>query len=119
MSFLSVLKSIGHAILKGEAFAASTESVIGLIPGGPVFNTILNAVISTEQIFATTAASVATSTAKKTVATAIVNATSPTIVEPGALSTTIDQVVGGLNSLQAASTGVAPPAAAETVSIKG
>lgn len=120
MSFLSVLKSIGSVIVKGEAIAVPFEPLISAVPGGAAFNAILNAVISTEQIFANVTTSMATSDAKKTVATAIVNATSPTTVEPGTLSTTINQVVAGLNTLQSASVGVAPPAAAEAVlTIKG
>ncbi len=98
MSFLSVLKTIGHVFVTGTAVATSVEPLIGAIPvAGPIAVTILNAITAAEGLI-TTAANGAV---KKQVVTAVVNAQHPG-VDQSHLSTTIDQVVAAMNALAAA-----------------
>ena len=98
MSFLSVLKSIGHVITGVTSTATTFDPLIAAIPVvGPVAVTVLGAITSAEGLI-TTAANGA---AKKAVVTAVVNA-QHTNVNQSQLSSTIDQIVAALNALQAA-----------------
>lgn len=100
MSFLSVLKSIGGVFGKVTAVVTPLEPVIGAIPVyGPAFDTIFNAVVGVESLFAGT---LKTGAAKKAAVTTVVNATSPAPIAEPALSASIDQIVAALNQLQAA-----------------
>lgn len=109
MSFLSVLHSIGHALSVGVADLTKAAPVLTAIPvAGPLITTVLGAVSAVEGLIPQTGAG----TAKKAVVTAIANAAVPG-VDASALSSLIDQVVTGLNTLAAAHTAAAvatPPA---------
>ncbi len=120
MSFLSVLKSIGTGVEnvfgKATAIVTPLEPVINVIPGGAAFSTIFNSVVGVEQLFAgigtqaTAAAPATVSAAKKSIATQLVTATLPAgtpVLTPEQMSAAIDQIVAGLNQLQAVQTSVA------------
>ncbi len=110
MSFLSVLKSIGGVFGKVTAVVTPLEPVIGAIPVfGQEFNTVFNAVVAVESLFAGTPK---TGAEKKLVVTKVVNATSPSPITEPALSASIDQIVAALNQLQSAQAAVSvnPPA---------
>ena len=97
MSFLSVLKSIGHGFEIGVADASKFSGLISAVPvfGGPAVS-ILNAVTAIEGLLPS-----GNGAAKKTAVTAVVTATNPEI--PAAtVSTGIDEVVAALNQLAAA-----------------
>ena len=107
MSFLSVLKSIGHVFTQATAVAEPLEPLIGAIPlVGPIGVTILKAVIAAEGLI-TTAAS---GNVKKTVVTAIVNAQHPGF-DQSKLNAIIDQIVAAMNALQTALAQIPAPAA--------
>ena len=98
MSFLSVLKSIGHVLSVGVADASKFSPAISAIPvAGPLITTVLGAVTAVEGLIPQSGAGAA----KKAAVTAITNAAVPG-VDASALSTLIDQVVAGLNTLAAA-----------------
>lgn len=102
MSFLSVLKSIGGVFGKVNSVVAPLEPVIAAVPVyGPAFDTIFNAVVSVEGLFA---GAVSAGAAKKSVVTTVVNAALPAAqaVPAPTLSTTIDEIVTALNALQTA-----------------
>ena len=107
MSFLSVLKSIGHVFGEITTAAAPLEPLIGAIPVvGPIANTILQAVIAAEGLITTAA----NGSAKKAVVTAIVNA-QHTGVDQTTLSAKIDQIVAAMNALQVALASIPAPVA--------
>lgn len=95
MSFLSVLKTIGH-VLGGAATAATPLApLIGAIPvAGPLAVTILGAITAVENLIT----SASSGPVKKSVVTAIVNANHPG-VDPTSLAATIDKIVAALNAL--------------------
>jgi hypothetical protein len=97
MSFLGVLKAIGHGVLVGLGAAEKLSPEIAMIPmiGAPA-SAILSAIAAVEQAIPNGGGA-----AKKTAATTLVNATAPGI-DPATLSSTIDSVVAGLNTLTAA-----------------
>lgn len=97
MSFMSVLKTIGHDFGIGVAVATKLEPVIGEIPvvGAPI-NLVLNAITAVEQLVPTAGAGAA----KKSAVTTLVNAS--TTIDPAVLSAVIDDVVSALNALAAA-----------------
>ena len=104
MSFLSVIKGIGHVFAGVTTAATGLEPVLSLIPGvGPVAITLLNAAVSVEGLI-TTAANGAV---KKNIVTAVVNAQHAG-VNQSALSATIDEVVAAMNALQKALAGADP-----------
>jgi hypothetical protein len=106
MSFLSVLKSIGHGLLTGINDAQQFTPFISAIPAfGPAATTILNSVVAVEGLVTKSG----TGAQKKAAATAIVNAVHPGI-DPAALSATIDAVVAGLNALSRALSAAPVPA---------
>lgn len=98
MSFLSVLKAIGHAIVGVTQVGVALEPIINAVPViGPIATTILSAVNAAEGLI-----NVASSgPVKKSVVTAIVNAQHPG-VDAGSLSAKIDQVVAAMNALASA-----------------
>lgn len=103
MSFLSVLKSIGHAVKTAVTDIEPYQGLLAAVPGfGPL---ILSAVTAAEQLV-TTASSGAV---KKAIVTQIVNTVQPGI-PPDSLSGIIDQVVAGLKMLDAALAKLPPPA---------
>jgi hypothetical protein len=98
MSFLSILKSIGHAAQTVVADVAPFAPVIGAIPTvGPVFQTVFEAIVAVEQLIGSPGAGAA----KKAVVTQIVNANHPN-VDAANLSASIDNVVQALNLLEQA-----------------
>lgn len=108
MSFLSVIKSIGHVLGVASTVETQFAPVIGAIPvAGPVINTIFGAIVAAENLI--TVAS--QGAAKKAVVTAVVNAQAPGL-DPSHLSTVIDQVVAAMNALAAAVASIpaTPPA---------
>lgn len=111
MSFLAVIKSIWHGVSTAANFAAPDAAAIASIPivGGPAA-LIIQAIVAAEKLVPVNGQGAA----KKTAVTAIVNAAQPGI-DPSTLSTVIDELVAGLNALQAASAklpAVAPAAKA-------
>ena len=99
MSFTSVLKSIENFFTKTVAVVQPLEPIISVIPGGVIFNTIFNSIATIEGAFA---GITGLGAAKKAAVTAIVNSTPGISVASDTLSTTIDEVVTGLNALQTA-----------------
>lgn len=99
MSFASVMKDIFGIFSGVNAIVTPLQPVIAAIPGGVVFNTIFSAVMNIEQAFAGT---IGQGTVKKPAVIAIVKATPGISVADDTLSTTIDQIVAGSNSLQTA-----------------
>ncbi len=105
MSFLSVLKSIGHVLQVGVADAAPLAPVIGLIPTvGPIAETILSAITAIEGLIKNPG----TGAQKKAVVVSIVNTVHPGL-DQAKLSDMIDSVVGGLNALTTVLGGVPAP----------
>jgi hypothetical protein len=98
MSFLSVLKSIGHGIQVGVSDASAFSGIIGSIPvvGAPI-DLALNAITAVEKLVPASG----NGAAKKTAVTALVNAATPGI-DPTTLSNAIDAIVAALNALEAA-----------------
>jgi hypothetical protein len=108
MSFLSVLKSIGHVFGAVATAATPLEPLIGAIPvAGPIADTVLSAITAAEGLVTTASQGAA----KKAVVTAVVNAQHPG-VDQSALSTTIDQVVAAMNALSTALASIPAPAPA-------
>jgi hypothetical protein len=98
MSFLSVLKSIGHVFQVGTAIVAPIEPIIAAIPGvGQVFNTVFSAIVGIEQLIGTPG----TGAQKKQIVTQVVN-TVHSGIDPAVLSNAIDALVSALNAIQAA-----------------
>lgn len=109
MSFLSVLKSIGHVVTGVAATATAFSPAIGAVPvAGPIAVTILGAITAAEGLITTASQGAA----KKAVVTAVVNA-QHTDVNQTQLSATIDAIVAAMNALQASLAGapVAPAVA--------
>jgi hypothetical protein len=110
MSFLSVLKSIGHALQTGVTDVTPVLQVASTIPALGTIPTIVLGAITTVEGLVTTAGNGA---AKKSAVTTIVNAVSPGINQVD-LSAAIDAIVSGLNAVEAAIstiTAAKPPAA--------
>ena len=106
MSFLSVLKTIGHAIVGVVNVGTTLEPIINAIPVlGPIATTIFSAVSAAEGLINVAS----TGPVKKSVVTAIVNAQHPG-VDPTSLSAKIDEVVAAMNAL-AVALGTEPAAA--------
>jgi len=99
MSFLSVLKSIGHVVATGAADMAPFEPAIAAIPvaGAPIA-TVIGAITAVEGLVPHAGAG----PAKKAAVTSVVTAAIPTI-DPVALSSAIDQIVTALNAMSKAS----------------
>ena len=110
MSFLSVLKTIGHGILVGVGEAQKLSQIISAIPviGGPA-ELVINAIMAVEALVPQSGQGVA----KKAAVTSIVTSTTPSI-DPAALSQAIDDIVAALNSfgIISAKLTATPPAAA-------
>ena len=94
MSFLPILKDIGHVFETGIGEASKLSGVISLIPGGSLINTVVSSITAVEQLIPATGAGAA----KKAAVTTIVNAAQPGI-DQSKLSAVIDQIVAALNSL--------------------
>ena len=114
MSFLSVLKTIGHDVAKGLTVASSVGAlaapVISMTPIGPIYNTVLNAITIAEQAIPQSGAG----GVKKDAVIAMVNALHPGLNQ-AQLSAAVDAVVASLNAIAGAvsSAGSAPaPASA-------
>ena len=102
MSFLSVLKSIGHVVATAAGVETQFAPVVGAIPvAGSLINTIFNSIVAVEGLI--TAAN--QGPLKKQIVTAIVSAQHPE-ADKKALSTTIDNVVAGMNTVDEALTNV-------------
>lgn len=103
MSFLSVIKSIGHALGVGAAIVTSPtiEPIVEVLPGGALAIAILQAIVAAEQMIP----GAQTGPAKKQVVTTVVSANNPTI-DSVALSGVIDNIVAALNALQGATASV-------------
>lgn len=98
MSFLSVLKAIGHTIEGGVAAVQPFAPVLSAIPvAGPVITTVLGAITAAENLIP----QAGQGQTKKGVVTSIVNAAVPGI-DPAALSIAIDDIVNSLNAIEAA-----------------
>lgn len=98
MSFLSVVKSIGHAITGGVQVGQQLAPVIGSIPVfGAEANLVINAIAAIEGLLPQSGLGAS----KKAAVTAVVAAAHPTIDGP-TLSAAIDAMVAALNALQAA-----------------
>lgn len=95
MSFIGVLKHIGHIVGIVSEDAAPFGSLISLIPVfGPVASTVLAAIVAEEK----NVQSAGAGAAKKAAVTAKVNVLAPGI-DPATLSTAIDEMVAALNAL--------------------
>jgi hypothetical protein len=104
MSFLSVLKSIGHVVKTGVADTAPFEGIIGAIPvAGPAITTVLGAITAVEGLVP----QAGTGPAKKAAVTTVVNAANPGI-DPAALSAAIDAIVAAFNQIATASATLKP-----------
>jgi hypothetical protein len=98
MSFLSVLKSIGHVVAVSAAAADAVAPVLAMIPGvGPAAAGVVKAISTAEELIP----GAGQGAAKKTVATTIVQANHPE-VDHSTLGEIIDAIVGALNALKAA-----------------
>jgi hypothetical protein len=98
MSFLTILKGIGHVLQVGVTDVAPFAPLIGAVPVvGPIFTTVFQSIFAVEQII-TPANSGA---AKKAAAIQLINAVHPGL-DPAALGAAIDAVVAALNSVEAA-----------------
>lgn len=108
MSFVSVLKAIGHGIGVVVADAVPLEPAIGSIPvvGAPA-DLVINAIAAVEKLIPGSG----NGAAKKAAVTSIVSATNPT-VDAATLSTTIDDVVAAFNAISTAVAKLKPSAAA-------
>jgi hypothetical protein len=112
VSFLSVLKDIGHVVTKDIVPLAPD---LGMIPvAGPLITTVLGAVVAVEGLISKSSSG----TAKKAAVTGIVNAAVPG-VDSAQLSTVIDQVVASLNGLATASETAAKITPAVQIPVKG
>lgn len=95
MSFLSVLKTIGHVFAGVATTIAPLDPLIGAIPVvGPLAVTILGAISAAENLVTAAVAG----PVKKSIVTAIVNANHPG-VDQASLSATIDKIVAAMNAL--------------------
>lgn len=110
MSFLGVLRKIGHVFAVGVQDIAPFAPLIETIPGvGTVFGTVLTAITVAEQMINPANSG----PQKKQLATAVVNAVHPGINQ-AALSSAIDGLVALLNQLTKAVAAM-PPAPAVPV----
>jgi hypothetical protein len=98
MSFLSVLKSIGHGIETGISDAQALSPVLSVIPviGAPAV-LALNAITAVEKLLPSTG----NGAAKKAAVTALVTAAAPQIPAT-TVSSSIDAIVAALNALKTA-----------------
>lgn len=100
MSFLSVLKSIGHVV----SYAAPFSPIISAVPVvGTVASTAINAITAVEQTGAT-------GTAKKAAVTSLVNSVHPGLDQTN-LNEAIDGIVAGFNLIEQALGKLPAPAA--------
>lgn len=99
MSFISVLKSIGHVVKTGVADIEPFAPVIAAIPvaGGPI-SAVIGAIGAVESLIPQPGSGAA----KKQAVTTVVNAAAPGI-DPTALSSAIDQIVAAFNAIATAS----------------
>lgn len=98
MSFLSVIKSIGHVFQVGIDDVSPFLPIVSVIPGvGPIVATVFKSIIAVEQII-TPANSGAT---KKAAAIQIINAVHPGLNQ-AELGTAIDGIVAALNLVEQA-----------------
>ncbi len=115
MSFLSVLKTIGHVFDKVVGINTQLTPIIDAVPGGAAFEVIFNTVVSVEQMIAgvlgaNVPSTPALSAAKKAMAVAVIAANPATAsMAPETVSTGVDQVVANLNALQATQARIAAP----------
>lgn len=112
MSFLSILKAIGHVATVGIGDAAKVAPILSVIPGiGPIAATVIQSIVAVEGLISPAG----TGAQKKAVVTQIIAAVDPTI--PAAtISEVIDGIVAGFNLLQSslAKLPAAPATAAAT-----
>ncbi len=95
MSFLSVLKKIGHVVAVGAADVAPFAPLIQTIPGvGTIFGTVYQGIMIAEQLLSASNSGAQ----KKQLATAVVNAVHPGL-DQAALGSAIDGLVAALNHL--------------------
>ncbi len=98
MSFLSVLKTIGHFVAIGAAGIAPAAPALGAIPvAGPIITTVLGAIAAVEQLIP----QLGVGAIKKQIVTNIVSTAVPG-VDTTALSPVIDEIVAAMNALAAA-----------------
>lgn len=95
MSFLSVLKSIGHGVQTGLGIEQQFAPIVAAVPGGGVVNTVVSAILSLEQLFPHSGVG----PAKAQLVTAAVAAVSPGI-DQIVLQSSIDKIVAAFNALQ-------------------
>jgi hypothetical protein len=107
MSFLSVLKTIGHGIETGLGVAQQAAPIVNLIPGGGVVETVIKGIVGIEQLFPQSGLGAA----KSTLVAAAATAAAPGI-DPAALQAGITSIVTALNALEAAASKATPPPAA-------
>lgn len=100
MSFLSVLQHIGSIFGKVNAVVTPLEPAIAAIPGwGIAFDTVFNAVIGAESLFA---GSVGAGPAKLAAVQSVVASVAPGAVHPDMVAQQASAIVAALNALQAA-----------------
>lgn len=95
MSFLSVLKSIGHGVQTGLGVEQQFAPIVAAVPGGSVVNTVVYAILSLEQLFPHSGLG----PAKSQLVTAAAIAAAPGI-DPGAVQASVSQIVAAFNALQ-------------------
>jgi hypothetical protein len=104
MSFLGVLKSIGHVIGVGAVAVTPFDPEIEAIPGfGPAIVAVLGAIAGVEKMVPQSGAGAA----KKPIVTSIVNLSNPGL-DPTKLSKAIDDIVAAMNALKVAFTSIGP-----------
>ena len=112
MSFLSVIKNIGHIVVTGEAIIAPLAPLIeSVVPAkeGNIFATVLQGIMIAEQLVGPTSVT-NTGAQKKTLALAVVNAVHPGL-DQTALGTAVDGLVAALNQITTAAEAVPAPVA--------
>jgi hypothetical protein len=99
MSFLSVLKTIGHVLQVGVTDAKPFLPIVAsVVPGAaPIVTTVLGAIGAAESLIPQEGAGAV----KKSVVTTITNAAAPGI-DQTTLSSATDEIVAALNKLAAA-----------------
>jgi len=112
MSFLSVIKSIGHVLGIITKDVAPFDNLISAIPVfGPIAATVIGAIAAIEQQTTGTGQGAT----KKSAATDIITALLPHL-DAAMLSAVIDDVVAGLNTIEAAVSKLPPAPAAPATS---
>lgn len=97
MSFLSVLKKIGHGVEVGEKIIEPFEPVLAVVPGfGPVFDLVFHGIQLAEQLVGPD-----NGPTKKDLVLKLVNSRWPNLPQ-AALGGAVDVLVAALNQLNAA-----------------